>query len=173
MQQHVSIDRGELKSDREFLMRFARRRCHDAALAEDAVQDTFEAILSGRAAFSGRSARRTWLCAVLLHKLADALASRRRVPCLSDRTPDQDVPAMVCPRPRPEALLEQRQRLTAAMEGIAALPAGLRDAIVHRVVMDRASAVVCRTLAISQGALDVRVHRARARLARSMDWTPP
>jgi hypothetical protein len=48
----------DMVSHRSALVRFAKARLHDPMLAEDVVHDVFEAVLSGRAAFAGRAARR-------------------------------------------------------------------------------------------------------------------
>ena len=45
----------EMYTHRDYLVRFARRKLHDPMLAEDVVHDVFEAVLSGRAVFEGRS----------------------------------------------------------------------------------------------------------------------
>ena len=44
----------EMLSHRDYLVRFAQRKLHDPMLAEDAVHDVFEAVLSGRASFELR-----------------------------------------------------------------------------------------------------------------------
>ena len=69
----VPISIAELVSHRPYLVRFALRKLHDAALAEDAVHDVIEAVLSGRARFGGRAALRSWLTAVLKNKIVDTL----------------------------------------------------------------------------------------------------
>ena len=53
----------EMVSHRGYLVRFAQRKLHDPMLAEDVVHDVFEAVISGRAAFAGRAALRSWLTA--------------------------------------------------------------------------------------------------------------
>ena len=49
----------EMVSHRGYLVRFAQRKLRDPLLAEDAVHDVFEAVLSGRAVFAGRAALRS------------------------------------------------------------------------------------------------------------------
>src|SRR6476469_7978954 len=67
----VAISLPELVSHRPYLLRFALRKLRDHALAEDAVHDVLEAVLSGRAVFGGRAQLRSWLTAVLKNKIVD------------------------------------------------------------------------------------------------------
>jgi RNA polymerase sigma-70 factor (ECF subfamily) len=56
---------------RQRLMRQARLAVHDAALAEDLVQDTLIAVLQPRAGYRGDAALSTWAISILRHKVAD------------------------------------------------------------------------------------------------------
>ncbi len=159
----------ELTAHRTYLVRFARRRLMDPALAEDLVHDVFEAVITGRAAFGGRSALRSWLVAVLKHKIVDLVRQRSGHDSLDTRADDGEEPfgppELECPQPRPDEVAEQRQRLRATLQRLQALPAPLRDVVRLRVFEDRDTADVCRTLAISEQNLFVRLHRARKALA--------
>ena len=53
------------------LFRFALSRVQDPETAADLVQETFLAALRLRDAYAGRSSVRTWLTAILKHKIAD------------------------------------------------------------------------------------------------------
>ena len=158
----------ELAAHRGYLVRFAQRRLRDGASAEDAVHDVFEAVLSGRAAFGGRAALRSWLTAVLKHKIVDRV--RRDANLLSLDGDGEDEagtgPAfhVACPQPRPDEVAEQRERLARVLKGIDALPAGLRDAMRLRAIEDGSTESVCAALGISPANLFVRMHRARAQL---------
>ncbi|MES2888219.1 MAG: sigma factor, partial [Pseudomonadota bacterium] len=66
----------DLLSHRSALIRFAQRKLQDPALAEDVVHDVFEAVLSGRAAFAGRSLLRSWLTGILKNKIVDLIRQR-------------------------------------------------------------------------------------------------
>jgi RNA polymerase sigma-70 factor (ECF subfamily) len=162
----VPISLAELVSHRPYLVRFALRKLRDPALAEDAVHDVMEAVLSGRARFGGRAALRSWLTAVLKHKIVDVLRSGGPHESLDDDGGDGEHPghAIACDRPGPDEIAEQRQELARALAGIERLPATLRDAMVLRVVEDRTTASVCAELGISEENLFVRVHRARKHL---------
>jgi RNA polymerase sigma-70 factor (ECF subfamily) len=155
----------ELLAQRAYLVRFAQRRLHDPALAEDAVQDVFEAVLSGRARFAGEAALRTWLTGVLKHKVADLRRRRAGLRRLESQGEGAQALDVECPQPRPDELAEQRQRLRQTLRRIDALPSGLRDAVRLRVLHDQPTEQVCRTLSISEGNLFVRLHRARQQLA--------
>ncbi len=153
----------DVVAHRNYLVRFALRRLRDPALAEDVVHDVFEAVLSGRAAFAGRSALRSWLTAVLKNKIVDALRRSDRHESLDGDEADTAL-AVACPRPQPDELAEQRQRLDRALAGIDALPPTLREAMRLRVIDDEPTEAICAELGISEENLFVRVHRARKHL---------
>jgi RNA polymerase sigma-70 factor (ECF subfamily) len=157
----------ELLSHRGALIRFAQRKLHDPSLAEDVVHDVFEAVLSGRALFAGRSLLRSWLTAILKNKIVDLIRQRAAyLPLDSGDGEDGDDPAaaLACPQPRPDEWAEQRQGLQQALARIDRLPAGLRDAITLRVLQDQPTEAVCQALDISEENLFVRLHRARKQL---------
>ena len=157
----------EMVTHRSYLVRFAQRRLRDPLLAEDAVHDVFEAVLSGRAVFAGRSALRSWLTAVLKHKIVDTVRRNAGTDSLDDFNDDGDehgALAIECPRPRPDQIAEQHQLLMLALRRIEALPPGLRDAMRLRVLEEQPTEAVCRTLGISEDNLFVRIHRARKQL---------
>lgn len=61
----------ELATLRQRLLRQARLAVHDAALAEDLVQDTLIVVLQQRATYRGDAALSTWAISILRHKVAD------------------------------------------------------------------------------------------------------
>lgn len=146
------------------LVRFARARLHDPMLAEDVVHDVFEAVLSGRAAFAGRSALRSWLTAILKHKIVDLVRQRAGTDSLDLDNEDEGALAIKCPLPQPDELAEQRELLAQTLERINALPPALRDVMHLRVLQDQPTDTVCRALDISEENLFVRLHRARKQL---------
>jgi len=161
----TAVRLAEVVSHRPYLVRFAQRRLRDPMLAEDAVHDVFEAVLSGRASFGGRAALRSWLTAVLKHKIVDTV---RRAEHHDSLDADDDGGGgghgVACPAPRPDQVAEQRELLARALAGIDALPATLREAMRVRVLEDSSTAEACAELGISAENLFVRVHRARKQL---------
>src|SRR6478735_4253665 len=101
----VPISIAELVSHRPYLVRFALRKLRDAALAEDAVHDVIEAVLSGRARFGGRAALRSWLTAVLKNKIVDTLRrnSQQHHDALDDDEGGEGAAhGVTCQQPRPD-----------------------------------------------------------------------
>jgi RNA polymerase sigma-70 factor (ECF subfamily) len=161
----VPIAVAELVSHRPYLVRFALRKLRDPALAEDAVHDVIEAVLSGRARFGGRAALRSWLTAVLKNKIVDTLRRSSHHDALDDDEGGEGAAhGVACLRPRPDEAAEQREELARVLAGIDRLPATLRDAMRLRIVEDRSTESVCAELGISAENLFVRVHRARKQL---------
>jgi len=158
-----------LVGERSYLVQYARRRLLDPALAEDLVHDVFEAVASGRALFAGRSALRSWLVGILKHKIVDLVRQRSGHDSLDAGDDDGDeggtAMQLTCPQARPDEVAEQRQRLDRTLARIAELPPTLRQVVELRLLRDQASDEVCRTLAITEQNLFVRLHRARKALA--------
>ena len=157
----------DLLTHRDFLVKFARRRLMDPSLAEDLVHDVFEAVMTGRADFGGRAALRSWLVAILKHKIVDLVRQRVGHDSLDSGGDGVDDCTMefVCQQPRPDEVAEQRQRLQRTLQRLMQLPESLKRVVELRVLQDRSTADVCRTLAISEQNLFVRLHRARHALA--------
>jgi RNA polymerase sigma-70 factor (ECF subfamily) len=159
----TGVSWSEMVSHRNYLVRFAQRKLRDPSLAEDAVHDVFEAVISGRAAFGGRAALRSWLTAVLKNKIVDGIRRNAHLESLDDDA-DGAALAVACPQPQPDEVAEQRELLGLALQRIEAMPAGLRDALRLRAIEGQSTQEVCATLGISEANLFVRMHRARRQL---------
>lgn len=154
----------DLLVHREYLIRFAKRKLQDPALAEDLVHDVFEAVMTGRASFAGRSALRSWLTAVLKNKIVDVIRQRVRYDSLDATGDDDEAMEVRCDGAGPDALAEQRQWLQHTLQRIEVLPQALRDVMQFRVLQDESSEEVCERLNITESSLFVRLHRARKQL---------
>ena len=156
-----------LGSHREHLLRYARRRLRDAALAEDMVHDVLAAVIAGQARFGERSSLRTWLIGILKHKIVDAVR-RRRGECSLDAMLDGDdaspPPPALSDHADPCLIAEQRQALRRVQSRLDTLPAALRRTFELHVVLGHSTAEVCGAMAISESNLWVRVHRVRKEL---------
>ena len=165
----IAVGWVDLCLHRAYLVQFARRRLMDPSLAEDLVHDVFEAVASGRAAFVGRSALRSWLVGILKHKIVDLVRQRSGHDSLDGmggaEGEDGDTGIEIeSPLAGPQDLAEQRQRLRHTLARIQALPDSLRRVVEMRLLHERNSSDVCQALQISEQNLFVRLHRARRAL---------
>jgi RNA polymerase sigma-70 factor (ECF subfamily) len=171
-----------LETHRKYLLRYAQFHLHDAALAEDAVQDTLMAALAQRERFEGRSQLRTWLTGILKHKIIDLTRSRGRgLPentfvLGEDEASDHgsfnakgkwvDPPA---DWGMPDAALESSQFWAVYQECCQRM--SRRDALVFsmREVMGLSSEEICKKIEISTSNLHVILFRARLSLRTCMN----
>jgi RNA polymerase sigma-70 factor, ECF subfamily len=168
----TDVSWADMAPHRSYLVAFAKRRLLDPALAEDLVHDVFEAVASGRALFGGRSALRSWLVAILKHKIVDLVRQRVGHDSLDtgagyggdDDGDFADAFALECPQPQPDEVAEHRERLRQTLARIQALPDSLRQVVELRLLRDAPSDEVCRLLSITEQNLFVRLHRARKML---------
>jgi RNA polymerase sigma-70 factor (ECF subfamily) len=79
----------ELATLRPDLLRFARLQLRDAGAAEDAVQETLLAALTGSHCFESRSSYKTWLISILRNKIIDIIRGQRREVAASSLADDE------------------------------------------------------------------------------------
>lgn len=166
----------DIAEHRTALLRFARRRVRDEALAEDAVQEALASALSSLDSYQGQSALRTWLIGILNHKIQDAFRRESRYVRVTNDSGDDffdaldDAPDSVPERGAtdPEAEVARWRLGEALGEAIDDLPKTLREVFQMQVLDGRSTQDVCGTLGISESNCWVRLHRARKRLAGSV-----
>jgi RNA polymerase sigma-70 factor (ECF subfamily) len=163
----VTLGWADLAPQRSRLVQFARRRLLDPSLAEDLVHDVFEAVITGRAQFGGKSSLGTWLVGVLKHKIVDLVRQRSGHISLDQGADDDEdggssfAADLVCSQPGPAEVAEQRQLLQRALQRIDELPDNLKRVVQLRLLQDDSTEAVCQALNISDQNLFVRLHRAR------------
>ena len=179
---------GDLEGHRAYLLRVARLQLRDEALAEDVVQETLVAALSG-SGFSGRSSLKTWLTGILKHKIVDAIRRKQREPIaastlgsLDDELDIEDFDALFdatghwSPKPAdwgdPAATLEGRQFIEIVDFCLDKLPPNTARVFMMREVLELETAEICKELAISANNLWVMLYRARMalRLCLEQNW---
>ena len=175
------------------MLRLAMLYSPSRAVAEETVQETWIAVLSGLDGFAGRASLRTWICRILVR------IAQRRAGVETRSTPFSDFEesssAGVSPDaffregpkagrwktlpddwsrvPEDRALSRELREVVAA--AIAELPTGQREVITLRDVEGWSSAEVCDLLSIQDGHQRVLLHRARSRVRAVLDryLTPP
>jgi RNA polymerase sigma-70 factor (ECF subfamily) len=165
------------------LYRYARARVAGRELAEDLVQETFLAALQSLDRFQDRSSLRTWLLAILRHKIVDhyrrgeagRAASWADSPSSCDPAAGQFFTAegLWAKAPSPwktpeESLMDDEFR--AVLDGcLGGLPRSLAEAFILRELEEVETAELCELLGLSPGNLRVRLHRARLLLRECLE----
>ena len=172
-----SVD--ELAQHRPALVRFARRKVRDEALAEDAVQDAMLAAVASLERFQGQSSLKTWLIGILNHKIQDVFRRETRYVSMSgdddepdsldrigsssglglDWADDSTDPMRAVANARMRAALERE---------IDVMPENLKTVFRMQALEGMATSEVCEKLSITEANCWVRLHRARKHLAARM-----
>ena len=173
------------------MVRVAGAYVPSAAVAEEVVQETWLAVLSGIGRFEERSSLKTWVFRILVNRAKtrgererrsvpfSALASAEAGGDVRSVDPDRFLPADHeripghwntadgrGPAALPEERLLEREALEALQRSIAALPEAQRKVISLRDVEGWEPDEVCELLGISDGNQRVLLHRGRTQLRR-------
>lgn len=165
----------------DYLYRFALARVKDPSSAEDLVQETFLAALKGREKFQRRSALKTWLTAILKHKIIDQLRKKNRIQTIEDidavgETVDGFFEKSGAWRIRPGnwdvnpgKILEQRQFMDTLYQCLSELPERLARAFMLREMEGLSTEELCKSMQITATNSWVMLYRARAYLRRCLE----
>ncbi len=146
------------------IYRLAEGLLHDAAEAEDVVQESFVKALTNMGRFEGRSGIGTWLYRVAYNTAMDRLRKRGRATLASD---DDDLPlphSLADWSSTPEERLLDREARASLDAATDALSAPLRAVFILRDVEGLSTAEAADALGITESAAKVRLHRARLQL---------
>jgi RNA polymerase sigma-70 factor, ECF subfamily len=170
----------------DFLYRFTLSRVKDPSIAEDLVQETFLAALNARKNFKGRSTARTWLIAILKHKIVDHIRKRVReqisaeAAVLSYAASDDSFDTFFNEkgdwriRPskwavNPMNLYEQKEFMDVLYQCLAKLPERQAEAFMMREIDGFSTEEICKVLNISATNSWVMLYRARMWLRRCLE----
>jgi RNA polymerase sigma-70 factor (ECF subfamily) len=143
--------------------RYAMALCGNPAWAADATQDAFVALATRPDGFdAGRGSLGAYLAGIARNTLKSRWRDARSEEPLDD---DGDVDAGADPAPSPEALLVRAQASARVWQGLRALPAAMREAVVLVDLQERPYAEAAQIAGIELNTLRTRLHRARLRLA--------
>jgi RNA polymerase sigma-70 factor, ECF subfamily len=166
------------------MQRVARGYVSSDAVAEEIVQDTWMAIVTGIERFQGRSALGTWMFSILTNQAkTHGARERRALPFASVAPADVEEPAVdpdrfqrddeawpghwaTPPRPwqKPERRLLSLEAREQLKQALAQLPERQRLIVVLRDIEGLSSEEVCDLLELSQENQRVLLHRGRSRL---------
>ncbi|MDK9704758.1 MAG: sigma-70 family RNA polymerase sigma factor [Sulfuritalea sp.] len=183
----MEFDRqAELNALRPDLLRFARLQLRDAGAAEDAVQETLLAALTGSHGFESRSSYKTWLIAILRNKIIDIIRGQSREVAASALADDEagddllneslfDRRGHWQPETRPgrwadpEASFEQQQFWAVFEACLDHLPAKTARVFMMREFLGFDTEEICKETGISSSNCWVVLHRARMGLRACLD----
>lgn len=169
------------------LLHFARTFVKSPATAEEVVQETWLAVLTGLDSFAGRSSLKSWIYAILANRARTRAVRDGRTLLFSEMSSegDDDEPAVDPSRfnaagywdqpPRrwddltPERLAASAQIRTRLATALEELPETQRAVVVLRDVEGCSSEEACNILGISETNQRVLLHRGRSRLRRLLE----
>jgi RNA polymerase sigma-70 factor (ECF subfamily) len=151
--------RRRLEALRPRLHRLAYAWCHDAALADDLVQDTLAKALTRSEQLRDEQALESWLFSILNNCWRDHLRARRDFLDVSEL--DETV---YSEEPGPEQHYASRQTIQRVRQAIARLPIGQRQVITLVDIEECSYADVARILDVPVGTIMSRLSRARQAL---------
>lgn len=153
------------------LLATGRRILRDTQLAEDCLQETFIKAFDKLDMFEGRSGLGTWLHSIMVNQALMKLRKDKpgRLEQIDDLMPQFDSDTCRIEAPwsylaTPDELLEQQQSRQLVQSQIEQLPENYRIVLQLRDIEEHDTATVAEILGITQGAVKVRLHRARAAL---------
>jgi RNA polymerase sigma-70 factor (ECF subfamily) len=171
------------------LSRLARAFSRNDSVIEEAVQETWLAVIRGIHGFEGRAPLRSWILGILVNQ-ARRLAVREHRHAQTarggsvtqtstgdeeDREPGMGASGMWVEPPapwgleNPESAILSRETLEVIESALGALPEAQRQVLLLRDVEGLKADDVCNILAVSDTNQRVLLHRGRARLRRALD----
>jgi RNA polymerase sigma-70 factor (ECF subfamily) len=165
------------------MFRVARSFVDSPQSAEDVVQDAWLGMLSGLAAFEGRSSLRTWTFTILVNRARTRGAREARTLPRSPLAGHDEAAAGGWDEPgrtwssidalsrwdtAPEDVVLSKEALLELDRALSGLPARQRQVVTMRDVCGMSSEEVCAALGISPANQRVLLHRARAVLRAAL-----
>src|SRR5262245_50584335 len=151
------------------MLALAQRYVRDASLAEDCVQEAFLQAFKCIGEFEGRSALKSWLHRIVVNTALMKLRSRR---CAPERPVDDillhidreccRMQASWANMPTPHEILERKEVRDLVVAKMMELPDSYRIVLLLRDIEGMSTEETARALGTTEGAVKVRLHRARA-----------
>jgi RNA polymerase sigma-70 factor, ECF subfamily len=170
------------------MKRIARGYVDSDATAEEVVQETWLAVLSGIGRFEGRSSLNSWIFSILVNQARKRGVREHRTVPLSSLEPSGEERSVDAdrfqsdddawpghwatpPRPwqRPERRLLSLEARGHLRQALAQLPERYRTVVALRDVEGCSADEVCQMLELSQENQRVLLHRGRSRLRAALD----
>jgi RNA polymerase sigma-70 factor (ECF subfamily) len=150
------------------IYRIVRGILDDDGEAEDVMQDAYVRAYQHLGQFEGRSTFITWLTRIAMH---EAFARAERLKRHSSLDADEvlvDMKSTLASTDSPERNVANRELHHVLESAILSLPPKYRTVMIVRDVEEMSTAEAASVLEISEEAVKVRLHRARAMVRRSL-----
>lgn len=153
----------QIEEARPRLYRMAYAWCHDAALADDLVQETLARGLNRIGQLRETEKVGGWLFAIMNRCWLDHLRGLR------DEVDDAVLAELPADQPTPEGHAERRETASRVRAAVAALPLGQRQVVTLVDLEEMSYAEVAAVLAVPIGTVMSRLCRARAALRQLLE----
>lgn len=155
------------------IYRITRAHVGDADEALDLVQECFTAAFTALGRYQADRPFRPWVVRIAINKCRDWTRRQTirnffgRAQPLSEHMVD----TIADPAPGLDAILAGREDLERLWQAIALLPSVLKEPLILRTVEGLSQAEAAAVLSITEKAVETRLHRARAKLAKSLAFS--
>ncbi len=152
------------------LLHFLERMVHDAATAEELVQEAFLRVHGARSRYRPEAKFSTWLYRIGTNLALNELRRprRRRPHSSTDSSPEAPPLYLVSETPSPDDMLEVRRRGARVERELEKLPERQRAALWLSAVEGMSYAEVATALETSEKSVKALVHRARVALVQRL-----
>ena len=172
------------RSHHASMLGFARTFLRDVNAAEEAVQDTWVAVMAGVAKFEGRSSLKSWIFAIIANKArTKARREGRMMPFSSFGSSDEpavdperftpegswDSPPGLWSDISPERIVAGRELLVHVRAILETLPNSQRTVVTLRDIEGLDAPEVCALLEISEANQRILLHRGRSRIRQAIE----
>jgi RNA polymerase sigma-70 factor (ECF subfamily) len=158
----------KLAASRTRLWRLAYSWCHNRAIADDLVQETYAKALDRHAQLRDPEALNGWLCAILANSWHDHLRRRKDMADIDEL--DENTFVEEC---CPEDVCLQNEIVLNVRRAVAQLPAGQREVLTLVDLEEFSYAEVAAILEIPIGTVMSRLSRARIALREKLGAQQP
>lgn len=152
--------------------RFVQRSVHNAALADDLVQDVWFSLVNQAPRYEPRARFRTWLFTLAHHRLVDHWRTHKAHASLDAETGDGAALADTLAADSgfgPVRQLQSREQAQALLDALAALPAPQREAFLLQAEGGLSLAEIAQATGVNAETAKSRLRYARARLRQTLE----
>lgn len=148
-------------------LRLAYNLCNDRAMAEDAVADSFIAVIEHAASYDPSRPFQSWFYRIVVNRVRTLRRREDRVRTYPDaRDLLQERPA---PGPGPEVEVVHREVEQALLSYLDRLPEPQREVVILRYYLDLDERTIAKVLGTAVGTVKWRLHQARKRLRQQLE----